>query len=514
MILQFDPFELDTARAELRCAGRVVPVEPKVFALLCLLVENRDRVVDRDEMIAVVWDGRFISEAAVATALKQVRKALGDDGDAQTFVRTVRGRGHRFVAPVRIASAAAVGPAPAAGPAGGRPTIAVLPFRGTGSARVLDMLADAIPAEIISSLSRLRWPRVIARASAFRFRGAPLDPAALRSVLGAGYALAGEVGLDGRRLSVGVDLIDTLGGVLLWAERFERALDDVHLVRAEIVEAVTAALDLRVPLAEAARARQTPAEDLDAWGAYHLGVGHMYRFNARDNALAEALFRRATDLDPGFASAWAARSFTSFQNVMMGYRSDWRAARDEAWIEAETAQGLDPLDPYANAALGRVQILTGAPADGLPWLDRALELSPSYAKGHYSRAYLQVLLGDTGRTRAGIDLAMTLSPLDPLLPPMRLMQAFSFGIDGDHAAAADCAVQAARTARTHLSGMMLAAAFSQMADRPADALHWAAEARQRRPDATIGLFLRSLPFAASEFMAALTQALRQTGFPD
>ena len=93
MRLQFEPFHLDTDRAELRTATGIVLLEPKAYRLLCLLVTNTDRVVSKEEMIAVVWDGRFISDAAVATVLGLVRKALGDDGDAQRYIRTVRGIG-------------------------------------------------------------------------------------------------------------------------------------------------------------------------------------------------------------------------------------------------------------------------------------------------------------------------------------------------------------------------------------------------------------------------------------
>lgn len=525
MILQFGSFELDTDRAELQCAGQPVAVEPKVFSLLCLLVENHDRVITRDEMIARVWGGRFISDAAVATALKQVRKALGDDGDAQALLRTVRGRGHRFVAPVRIGAAGKVAaqvaeppPSPdlSAGPdaRGNRPTIAVLPFRRGSMPDDLATLGDAIPTEIISSLSRLRWLRVIARESTFRFRGETVDLHGLQTVLGAGYCLSGRLETAGSRLSVGVDLVDTRDGMLVWSERYERPLDHIHEVRAEIVNAVVSALDLQVPLAEAARARQRPVEDLDAWGAYHLGLSHMYRFNARDNAIAEGLFRRATTLDPHFSTAYAARSFTSFQNVMMGYRQDREAALAEALLEAETGHDLDPLDPYANAAMGRVHILTGSPDDGLVWLDRSVGLSPNYAKGHYSRAFLQVLRCKTDDTRAGIDLAVGLSPLDPMLPPMRFMQAMSFAIDGDYQTGVALAVEAARTARAHFIGVMLAVALSELTGRPDDARHWARVVRQQRPDASIGLYLSSLPFARQGFAATLGAALRRAGFPD
>lgn len=522
MKLQFDPFELDTDRAELRSGARLVTLEPKVFRLLCHLVENNERVISKEELIAAVWGGRFISDAAVSTALKEVRKALGDDGDRQGFIRTIRGVGHRFVAPVKIrpTETGMGGPTPqaertaAVDGRGERPSLAVLPFGRTGLPDSFASLGDAIPADIISSLARLRWLRVIARESTFRFRNADVDLAGLYSVLGASYCLSGRVELFGTQLDVSVDLVDTRNGALVWSERFERPMSDVHAVRHEIVGAVIAALDLQIPQTEAALARSKPAEHLDAWEAYHLGLSHVYRFNAHDNAIAGGLFRRATELDPGFSTAFAARAFASFQDAMMGYVPDRQAALTAVRLAAERSIELDPLDPYANAAMGRLHILTGNPDDGLVWLDRSVKLSPNYAKGHYARAFVQVLRCETAETRTGIDTAIRLSPLDPLLAPMRVMKALSFGIDGDDATAAEWAVMAARTATSHSTLVMAAVAFCQLDGRTDAAAHWARMVRENRPDMTIGLYLGSLPFARPAFRDRLRSALLAAGFSD
>lgn len=520
MIIEFSPFQLDTDRAELRTGDGPIAMEPKAFALLCLLVENPDRVISKDEMIATVWGGRFISDAAVSTALKLVRRALGDDGAAQAFVKTVHGRGHRFVAPVRIIGltqatvSAAVEVPSAPEPRGERPTLAVLPFAQMGLPGGFAALGDAIPAEIISSLARLRWLRVIARESTFRFRGDGVDLGAIRSVLGAGFCLSGRVELLGKRLSVSVDLVDAAFGTLIWSDHMEGPLDAVHAMRADIVSAVIAALDLQIPVAEAARARSKPIEALDAWGAYHLGMSHAYRFNAHDNAVAAALFRRATDLDPGFASAYAARSFTSFQNVMMGYIPDRATAVAQARAEAERSVELDPLDPYANMAMGRLGILTGRPQDGIGWINQSLELSPSYAKGHYSRGFVQVLSGNSAEGRAAIDISMRLSPLDPMLVPMRTMRALAYAQEGDYRMAADVAVQAAQISRGHFLCIMSAAALCQLGGRLDQAAHWARVVRESKPDASISLFSWQFPQENDRFRAIMAEALRKIGFPD
>ena len=521
MILEFAPFRLDTDRAELIGAAGPVALEPKAFALLTLLAENHHRVISKDEMIATVWGGRFVSDDAVSTVLKLARRALDDDGAAQTYIRTIRGRGHRFVAPVQIGTGfatpakteKAASPDHVAG-RGERPALAVLPFARFGLPEEMAMIAEAIPAEIISSLSRLRWLRVIARESTFRFGHSEVDLSTVKSLLGAGFCLSGRVEQMGSLLCVSVDLTDTRSGSVIWSERIERSIDDVHQIRSLIVAAVISALDLRIPLAEAALARTQPVEKLDAWSLYHLGLSHMFRFNGHDNAIAGGLFRRATTLDPGFAAAHAARSFTSYQDAAMGFTADRAAAVADARIAAERSIELDPLDPAANFAMGRYPILLGEPDDGLVWLDRAVDLSPSFAKGYYSRSMIHALSGRTAETRAGLDRATELSPIDPLLGPMRSMRAITLAMDGDFEAAAEWAVRGARTSASHFMVVMFAVAACQLAGQTARAAHWMAVLREYRPDAHAAQYFNAMPIADLGFRARIRAALRDAGLPE
>jgi TolB-like protein len=522
MKLEFGHFVLDIDQAELRTPSGAVKLEPKAFRLLHLLAENNHRLVSKDEMIATIWGGRFVSDAAVATVLKSVRRALGDSGETERFIRTVRGMGHRFVAPVRIRTAASpAAEAAVVARAEGtqrieldRPTVAVLPFTLLGRNEPLRSLGDALPADIISSLSRLRWLRVIARQSSFRFREPDVDLVGLRMVLRANYCLSGRVELAGRRVIVSVELVDTRNASVVWSERFERLISDVHAIRHDTVAAVVNALDLQIPQAEAALARLKPVDALDAWEAYHLGMSHVYRFNARDNAIAGALFRRATDLAPSFAPAFAARAFSSFQDVVMGYAADRKAALAESLSASERSIELDPLDPYANEAMGRSFLLSAEKLDdGSVWLDRALDLSPNFARGHYSRGFLNLMRGDVSASRKDLDISVSLSPLDPMLPPTRQLMAYGLGQDGKFDAAADMAALAARTGNAHIGCLMAAIAMCHLAGREGEAGRWARVLKERRPDATIGMFLAALSFDAG-FAAVLRDALRAHGVED
>ncbi len=520
MILKFGPFELDEDRAELRGPDGTVALEPKAFALLCLLAGNADRVIPKEEMIERLWGGRFVTDAAVATAIRQVRQALGDDAERQAYLRTLRGLGHRFVAPVTMVSAAvgaavsAARAAEAAEPettAARPPTIAVLPFEaaeaGPGS------LAQSFPADILSALARFRWLRVIARESAFRLPPGTATPETVRQVLGADYLLSGRIEAAAGRIAVAVDLVETGGGTLLWSDRFEAGKDDIHLLRERITGTLLAALDLSIPLAEAARTRMRPVEKLDAWSAYHRGLSHMYRFNRADNAAAEALFSRALALDPGLSVVLAARSFTHFQTAVMGY-ADRDAAVHAARQDAEQAMALDPLDPHANYAHGRVHVLTGRAEDGLPWLDQALRLSPSYAKAHYARGAMRMMTGDFTASSEDLGAAFDLSPLDPLLPVMRCVRAITHALKGNADQAVEWALLAARTSHGHYINMMGAVAALGIAGRPDLADHWARAVRDLRPDVTIRTQQTAWFFTRGDHLETIRRHLRAAGFPD
>ncbi|MBL9051487.1 MAG: winged helix-turn-helix domain-containing protein [Tabrizicola sp.] len=511
----FGAYSLYPDRAELTGPDGTVRLEPKAFAILRLLVENHDRVVSREEMIEVIWGGRFISDAAVSTALKFARKAVGDDGERQTMIRTIHGLGHRFVASVdrRVDATTlvrAVEPAPEQ--TDRRPTIAVLPFAQAASDAM--QVGDGLADEIITSLARMRWLRVVARDSTFRFRQDGIDLVGLRRVLGAGYALNGRVELVAGRLNVTVTLIETQSGSVIWADRISPRLDDLHLARQEITTAVIGALDLQISQAEAATARTKSTEMLDAWGAYHLGMSHLLRFNARDNTIAEGLFERATLMDPNFATAFAGRAFALQQEASQAFTSNTAPVIAEMRKMAERAVELDPFDPFANMVMGRVHQISGKPDDGLFWYDRAVEVSPNFVKGHYARGMTDMLAGRTSLAHAGLDTSIHLSPMDPLLGLMLTFKAMSFFVDGKLDQAQHWIQIAVRCNQVHYLILTSPAVVNHAAGKTEEAKRWATHLRNLRPDATVEPYFLSMNFANADTRSVVRNALHALGIPD
>ena len=202
MILRFETFELDLSKKELRQDGAVRAAEPQVLKLLTFLIENRDRVVSKDDLTEHVWEGRFVSDSVINSRISTARSLIDDDGRSQRLIKTLHRQGFRFVGdvemsdpmPAQVMSTAEVDKAveeivtPST-----KPSIAILPFRLVGVAGPHAAIADALPYELITELSKMRWLRVIARGSSFQFRDSDPDIVAIGKQLGVRYCLTGLV---------------------------------------------------------------------------------------------------------------------------------------------------------------------------------------------------------------------------------------------------------------------------------------------------------------------------------
>ncbi len=525
-IWRFESFELDPARFELRLDGQRVHVEPQVLSLLTLLVESHDRMVSKDEVIDKIWAGRIVSESAVAARIKAARKAVGDDGNQQRLIRTIHGRGFRFVGEIAPAgpgeAICAIAPAAVAGPPqaesleqrnarDGRPSIAVLPFHVVGEAGPHDIVADALPADIIMDLSRLYWLFVIARGSSFRFRGADMDPVAVGRQLGTGYCLTGTVEIIGREVTVATSLVDANDGVTIWGESYRGALSELQHMRPEIETQVVDALTVQIPRNEVRLARARPANELDTWASFHLGLDHMYRFTREDNGRAARFFQQALARDPYFSRALGGLSFTHFQNAFLGFAEDPAAETEAARNLAHLAIEADRIDPFAHFNVGRSLWLEGRLEDSIEWFDGAINISPSFAQGVYNRGLVGTMVGRVQSADSDLALALDLSPLDPLAYAMVSSRALLQVQLGDYEKAADLGARAATMPGAHKHIELIAAITAQMAEREEEAQHWLARARREDPDLTSEVFFRSFPFAPTHAREAIERSLSELG---
>lgn len=520
-VLSFGNFQLDRLRYELRREGVRVPVEPQVLALLHLLAANHERMVGKDEIIERIWNGRIVSESAVAARIKAARRAIGDDGKQQRLIRTIHGKGFRFVgaitelqageSPNEVWSARDWTESSPSAAQAGRPSIAVLPFLLIGEAGRHAIIADALPADLIMDLSRLHWLFVIARGSSFRFRGAETDPRVVGRELGVRYCLNGSIEVSQQRVTVAVSLVDAVEGGTIWAEQYRGSLDELQEMRPEIESEVVRALEVRIPRNEVQLARRRPAAELDAWASFHLGLDHMYRFTRRDNMLAGQMFRQSLDRDPHFSRAMGGLSFTHFQNAFLNFADDPDAEAESARSFARRAVEADPLDPFAHFNLGRSFWIDGQLEDSLDWLDRATSLSPSYAQGIYNRALVGVMAGKVERAEDDLALAMALSPLDPLAYAMVASRALTLVQLGDFERAAHYGARAARMPGAHKHIELIAAFTAQLAGDDLAARDWLAKAKRADPDLSARDFFHAFPFAQTAARERIERSLIDLG---
>jgi len=282
-------------------------------------------------------------------------------------------------------------------------------------------------------------------------------------------------------------------------------------VREEIRSRVVSALEIHVPLHEAARARLSAPENLDAWSAYHLGLQHMYRFNPRDNAAASAHFLQAIARDPRFARAHAGLSFVHFQTAFMRHTDD--VAGETALARRYAARGLelDPLDPFVNFTMGRSYWLEGDLDTSLAWLERSVSLCPNYAQGIYACALTEALGGRGADGGRHVDQAMRLSPIDPLYYAFLGTRGLSHMALGDDAAAAEWAERAAHSPGAHVIIAMIAAGAHALAGDASRAAAWAAHVHATAPALTREDFFRSLPMRPGPVRARVDAALARLG---
>jgi len=473
-------------------------------------------MVTKDEIVEKIWHGQSVSDASISSRIRSARQAVGDDGHHQTTIRTVHGRGFRFVAEVvetaPAQAAKATAPPETNSPLTGRPSIAILPFRPLAMTPELAILADAIPYEIIQALSRLRWLAVIARGSSFRFRKPDPDLELVATALGARYVLSGIIEANVSRLAVTLELSDASTNEVIWGDRIDAPLDAIDDLRSRIVAHLVAALDVYIPLNEARSSQMAALETLDAWANYHLGLQHLYRFTTNDNQRAKGLFERAVMLDPHFARAHAGLSFTSFLEAFLHLGPHLKEATRAARHHAERGLELDSLDPFANFTMGRSHWLTDDLDAAAEWLARATTLNPNYAQGFYSSAMTSMLTGNLAATEVGLDTALQLSPLDPLLYGMHGVRSQMFIQSGDYAAAARWGDRAAATPGAHYLIAMIAMVANGLAGRHDTAARWRQTVRQRKPDASAAHYFASFPTRDIVSRSLIADELCRHGF--
>jgi len=406
--IRFDVFELDVRAGELRKNGVRIKLQDQPLHILEVLLERRGDVVTRDELQQRLWPSdTFVDfEHGLYNAIKRVREALGDCAEKPRFIETLSKRGYRFIGTVKHPETVAAS-VPAAAD-----SIAVLPFVNLSSDRENEFFADGITEEIINALAQIGQLRVVARSSAFSFKGKHIDPRAVGQQLSVRKILEGSVRRADNRLRITAQLIDVENGYHLWSERYDREMKDVFEIQDEIARSIAERLKITSAGIDEGRLVKAGTQNVEAYQLYAKGRALLYR---RGGAILRAVqcFERTVAIDSDYALAWAglADSYTT-----LGYYGLARpdASMPKGMEAARRAVALDQSLAEAHNALAMASLMgTWDKAQAEREFLQAIKLNPTYiqARDWYGLFYLQLA---EGRLYEGAEQAKLAFVSDPL----------------------------------------------------------------------------------------------------
>jgi TolB-like protein len=409
--MRFGNFTLDLDRRKLTCAGTQVRLGGRALDILCVLAAAKGSVVAKDELMAQIWPGQVIEENAIQAQISALRKVLDQGRDGESYVGTVQGRGYRLLELQPRPDERDIDRSKPAAVAGA--SIAVLPFLNIGSDPEQDYFADGVVEDITTGLSRIRWLFVIARNSSFAYKGKAADVNQVGRELGVRYVLEGSVRKAGNRVRITAQLIEAETGTHLWAERYDRLLDDIFALQDEITMAVIGAIEPSLRKAEVERVKRKRPDSLDAYDLVLRALPFTYNHIYEDAAKAIPLLEKAIALEPGYAAAHAPLAWCyHFLYSRAGLRAEDRAA---AIHHAHAAIEGGGDDPTALGIAGLVISLDEHDhATALNVFDNALALSNSNIFALSCSALILSWLGQTDLAIERAQRALRLSPFDSL----------------------------------------------------------------------------------------------------
>jgi adenylate cyclase len=454
----FEDCVLDTKRRELRRGSSLLSVEPQVFDLLAFLVRNRDRVVSKDDLLASVWGGRIVSESTLASRINAARRALSDTGEQQRLIRTIIGKGVRFVGEVHEQQY----PSPAQ-PVAPRLSIVVLPFANFSNDPELDHFADGITDDLTTDVSRISGGFVIARNTAFAFKGKPVDVKKIGRDLGVRYVIEGSVRRAGDLLRLNVQLTDAESGAHVWTDRFDTDFPDLAQVQSEITGRLARTINFKLVEAEGLSIERERALDPDPQDLLIRGWAALVR-PISAATLQEALraFERVLEIEPdsvagkvglgyalscNIADGWStsvqqdeARAEQLLLEAIAGDANGFRARQalgllrrlqnrlEESRIEFETVIALVPNYAPAFCQLGMTLICLGQPEAAIPEIEKGIRIGPhdTASPSAYSMLGLAELL--LGRLEQAIEFSRQARARNPQLYHTHMLLAAALGL--------------------------------------------------------------------------------------
>ena len=394
-----------------------------------------------------------------------------------------------------------------------KPSIAVLPFQNMSGDPEQEFFADGMTEDIITALSRYRSLFVIARNSTFAYKGQSPDLRQVSTELGVRYVLEGSIRKAGQRIRVTAQLIEGTSGAHIWAERYDRQLDDIFELQDEITGTITAAIGPEIDQAERDRAQRLPPESLDVWELYQKGLWHLYRFNAADNAEAQRLFRRAMQSSPSFAPAAAGLGYALYYSFMHGHQTNRAEILDALYTVARQAVLIDSRDADAHLVLSRALWLRREYSASISECLKAVSENPNMAHAYVGLATAYIFSGQAEHTLESAEKAARLSPHDPTSWIIDSIRAMAMVISHRFADAETAATQALAHPTAQITVHFIHTASVAHQGKVEAARQALAALYQLKPDVSASDVAAAFPFEDPEHLNLVLEGLYKAGMP-
>ncbi|MCU7930245.1 MAG: winged helix-turn-helix domain-containing protein [Candidatus Thiodiazotropha sp. (ex Codakia rugifera)] len=435
-MLSFGDFELDTKRYELRRNGQLCKTEPKVFDLILLFCRHPGQIISREDLINSIWKGRFVSDSTISTCIKSARKVLGDSGDTQHYINTVRGRGFRLAVEVMeqvtvIDEMSTVVTADTALDNSTEPSLLIRPFHPLSSNQDVVELAQGLTYDIATILVRVPLLHLSVQTGRYADRGISPSVREIHEDSGVDYILDANVQERGGRLIINVQLADAKSGFHLWAEQFT-AVGSVSEMLDYSVIAIIAKLEPQLHRAILKSTRSNEEEPnahelfLEASSMLALKGWHHDSFTT-----AAGLLRRSWKLDGDFALAPSYLSLVLGFGKRVGLLCDDEQAEAEALEAAERSLELDSMDSsvlgFSGCALADIGYIDRA----LPILKNAIEINPANAQAWAALGSAYLVQQQLDEAVRHLSHGISISPLDSRLSIWGALLALAHMLSGD-----------------------------------------------------------------------------------
>ena len=311
-------------------------------------------------------------------------------------------------------------------------SIAVLALTNMNRDEELDFIGDGLTEDLITALSKIRAFKVISRESSFSYKGTAIDIRQVAKELGVRYVLEGSVRKAGSRVRVTAQLIDAETGHHVWAEKYDREMEDIFELQDEMTSVLASALEPELNAAERARILRRPPNNLDAWELYQRALSQMWSYEEKGVGEAIELFKQANQADPGFAPAYAYLAYSHYITVIMGYSKDADQSLQLGLEAARNALQCDSKDAISYFAVGRIYMMLGRLDEAVDALRHSIDLNPCFAQAYHGLGMALALSGDLEESKKSSSHAVTASPKDPMMWAFTIVHALTCVLNNEN----------------------------------------------------------------------------------